>query len=140
MLILLGALIILGLFSNQWSVKECLKRFQLLSTLAFRKRRCFQFSQMSTWTPLRVLQTVLSFATDSRYNSSGITQALVSAFGDEKALFESSCGGAKVAVVAATTEESSTCIFTNYNGPQERSPKCGMFSRCIFKSIAAEPS
>jgi hypothetical protein len=95
---------------------------------------------MSTWTLLRALQTVLSFATDSRYNSSGITQALVSAFGDEKPLFESSCGGAKVAVVAATTEESSTCIFTNYNGPQERSPKCGMFSSCIFKLIIAEPS
>ena len=68
---------------------------------------------------------MLSFATDCRYNSSGVTEALVSAFGDTQSMFEQSCGGAKVAVVAATIEDASTCIFTNYNGPERRSQECG---------------
>jgi hypothetical protein len=40
-------------------------------------------------------------------------------------MFEVSAGGTKLAVLATTTEDSSTCIFTNYNGPETRSPHCG---------------
>ena len=34
-----GALVILGLFVNRWTAEDCLKHFQALSTVAFRKRR-----------------------------------------------------------------------------------------------------
>jgi hypothetical protein len=67
----------------------------------------------------------MSLATDSKYGSTGITKALVSAFGNDRSLFKSSAGGTKVAVVATTTGDSSTCLFTNYNGPRTRSDDCG---------------
>ncbi|PVH69797.1 hypothetical protein DL98DRAFT_598335 [Cadophora sp. DSE1049] len=64
------------------------------------------------------IELLLSLISDSRYGSSGITKALKSVFRDDVSLFENTAGGAKVAVVGTTTENSSTCIFTNYNGPE----------------------
>lgn len=69
---------------------------------------------------------ILSFILDSRYGSTGITKALITAFGNHSLMFDVSAGGTKVAVVATTTEDSSTCIFTNYNGPSTRPQNCGM--------------
>jgi len=40
-------------------------------------------------------------------------------------LFNNNAGGAKVAIVGTTTEDSSTCIFTNYNGPETRPDQAG---------------
>ncbi|KAG9240689.1 hypothetical protein BJ878DRAFT_570819, partial [Calycina marina] len=40
-------------------------------------------------------------------------------------MFQSANSGTKAAVVATTTEDSSTCVFANYNGPNERPQKCG---------------
>jgi hypothetical protein len=120
-----GALIILGLFSNKWSVKECITRFQSFSTLAFRGRRVFGLQLKSLGIFRRFFEILFSFVTDSKYDSSGITEALVSAFGETHSMFEQPCGGAKVAVVAATIEDATTCIFTNYNGPEKRPQDCG---------------
>jgi len=67
----------------------------------------------------------MSLARDSRYSSSGITRALTSAFGSTSSLFDLPARGTKLAVVATKNKDSSTCIFTNYNGPGARSPNCG---------------
>lgn len=75
--------------------------------------------------PGRCLEMLLSLVTDSRYCSAGITKALKLAFGDNSSLFGSVTGGTKVVVVATTAEDSSTCIFTNYNGPEKRPQDCG---------------
>ncbi|TVY13661.1 Calcium-independent phospholipase A2-gamma [Lachnellula arida] len=120
-----GALITLGLFFNRWSVEECIQQFQNLSSLAFRKRRCFGLPLASIGFIRRSLEVLLSFATDSRYGSAGINAALKTAFGSDSYLFNSETGGTKVAIVATTTEDSSTCIFTNYNMAEDRSQDCG---------------
>ena len=73
----------------------------------------------------RPVELLLSLATDSRYSSSGITKALKSAFKEDSMLFNNNAGGAKVAIVGTTTEDSSTCIFTNYNGPETRPDQAG---------------
>jgi hypothetical protein len=121
----IGSLVVLGLVSNGWPVGECLNQFQNLSALAFRRRSYFGLSLFSLGALRRAIEILFSFATDSRYSSTGITKALISAFGEKSPLFESSGGGTKVAVVATTTDDSSTCIFTNYNGPEKRSQDCG---------------
>ncbi|CZR55716.1 uncharacterized protein PAC_05604 [Phialocephala subalpina] len=120
-----GALIILGMFTNRWSVSECTKQFQNLSAHVFRKRRCLGFPVSSLGILRRPLEILVSCATDSRYSSTGINEALTEAFGSEFALFDASCGGTKVAVVATTTDNTSTCIFSNYNGPEKRAKDCG---------------
>jgi hypothetical protein len=89
--------------------------------MAFRRRQLFGVPLTSLGIPGRLIDMLLSLVMDSRYSSAGITEALKLAFGDESSLFGSSTGGTKVAVVATTTEDSSTCIFTNYNGPEKRS-------------------
>ena len=120
-----GALVVLGLCVNRWSVEECMGKFVELSRLAFEKRRCFGLPLTSNGMFRRFLEVILSFVTDSRYSSTGITSALKSAFGENRPFFESSAAGTKVAVVATTTQDSSTCIFTNYNGPGSRSSESG---------------
>jgi hypothetical protein len=116
---------VLGIFVNGWDVNECLRQFKALSALAF-SRRGFSFLPLKPFRLLRkCLGVLMSLATDSRYSSTGITNALTSAFGNDRPLFESSAAGTKVAVVATTTKDSSTCLFTNYNGPRHRSDDCG---------------
>ena len=87
--------------------------------------RYFGFSFASLRRPGQILEAMLSHLGDSKYSSTGITQALITAFGDQSLLFEASTRGTKVGVVA-TAEDSSTCLFTNYNGPEIRSPRCGI--------------
>ncbi|KAG0649360.1 Calcium-independent phospholipase A2-gamma [Hyphodiscus hymeniophilus] len=121
-----GALIILGLFVNRWPVEECLKSFKTLSALAFKRGGCFGLPVMQIGASLRsFLEVIIAFVRDSRYSSTGITRALTSAFGDTSRLFDAPAGGAKIAVVATTTKDSATCIFTNYNGPGKRTADCG---------------
>lgn len=110
---------------------ECLKRFPIFSSQAFRRRRCFGLPLTSFGMPGRFLEGVLSLVTDSRYSSTGITEALKSNFGDKTPLFGSPTGATKIAIVATTTEDSSTCIFTNYNGPEIRPQNCGKENSCI---------
>ncbi|KIN05217.1 hypothetical protein OIDMADRAFT_25796 [Oidiodendron maius Zn] len=121
-----GAINTLALYSNEWSVENCLKQFQDISRDAFgRRHRYFGFSSTSLRRPGQILEAMLSHLGDSKYSSTGITHALTTAFGDRSLLFEASARGTKVGVVA-TTKDSSTCLFTNYNGPPEvRSPRCG---------------
>ena len=86
----------------------------------------FSLPLMSLGLLRRLLEVLLSFATDSRYSSAGIENALKLAYGDSSSsFFESGGGGAKVAIVGTTTDDSSTCIFTNYNGPGKRAEDCG---------------
>jgi hypothetical protein len=91
---------------------------------------------MSLWPARRCLEILLSFATDSRYSSTGIDSALRAAYPQDRPFFHSGGGGCNVAVVATTTEDSSTCIFTNYNGPKERFNDCGELARTVIVSAA----
>ncbi|TVY92352.1 Calcium-independent phospholipase A2-gamma [Lachnellula willkommii] len=120
-----GALSVLGLFINRWSVDECIARFKELSSLAFRKKKFFDLPLIPSNAIRGFLETILAIATDSKYSSTGINTALQAAFGEAGPFFGSSSGGTKVAIVATTTDDSTTCVFANYNGPENRSKDCG---------------
>ncbi|PWW72455.1 hypothetical protein C7212DRAFT_348182 [Tuber magnatum] len=67
-------------------------------------------------------------SSDSRYKARGLENALQEAFGTSGNLFGHSINytsRTKVAVMATTTEDTSACLFTNYNGPGTRSDQCG---------------
>ncbi|PQE15346.1 hypothetical protein CJF32_00010812 [Rutstroemia sp. NJR-2017a WRK4] len=119
-----GALVILGLFLNKWSVEECLTKFQDLSHLIFRKRILFQKKFLVLKFVGRILEIIFTVAADSRYSSAGINRALQETFGIESSLFEAAVG-LKIGVTATTTDDCSTCIFANYNGQEARSENCG---------------
>ncbi|KAM5358840.1 hypothetical protein ACJZ2D_014938 [Fusarium nematophilum] len=110
-----GALIVLAMFFNGWSVERCAVEFEQLAKIAF---------SPSPAAYLPVLNWVRSIVSDGLYSESDIEAALKKAFG-EKALSDMSYAkriGAKVGVPAASIVQPSMCLFTNYNGiGQERS-------------------
>ncbi|KAH8807070.1 hypothetical protein F5884DRAFT_675774 [Xylogone sp. PMI_703] len=118
-----GALIVLGLFRNKWSVQECEKRFVSLAQLAFQKRIAIPLAT-PRWLR-QCIELVLSIVTDSRYSSAGITTAVKLAYGADSSLFQSTCGSTKVGITATTIEDATTCIFTNYNRPNLGENDCG---------------
>ncbi|KAJ8067019.1 hypothetical protein OCU04_004399 [Sclerotinia nivalis] len=119
-----GALVIMGLFVNKWSVDKCLTNFQEFSQLIFRKRVRFGRKFPALGYLSRVVEGILSIAADSRYSSANINNALQKTFGMDSSLFEAD-SGVKIGVIATTTDDCSTCIFTNYNGQETRSESCG---------------
>ncbi|KPM41094.1 hypothetical protein AK830_g5493 [Neonectria ditissima] len=110
-----GALIILALFFNGWSVERCAVEFEQLAKVAFAPTLSSSLPGLS-W--------VWSIVLDSIYSEKDIEAALRRAFG-EGALTDMSYAkriGSKIGVPAASITQPSICLFTNYNGiRQERS-------------------
>ncbi|KAF8545288.1 acyl transferase/acyl hydrolase/lysophospholipase [Trichophaea hybrida] len=94
-----GGLIVLGLFLNGWTVVECLKQFISLAESAFRP------------------QLLVACLADSRYSARGLEGALKAAFGERRMLDwpANQEFSAKVAVTATTVNDTSPCLFSNYN-------------------------
>lgn len=109
-----GALIVLALFINGWSVEQCTAEFEQLAKVAFSPPSILSLPGLS-W--------ARSILLDSIYSEHGIEGALRKAFG-EGTLTESSHAkmiGAKVGVPAATIRQPCLSLFTNYNAVgQER--------------------
>jgi hypothetical protein len=109
-----GALIVLALFINGWSVEQCTVEFEQLAKVAFSPPSILSLPGLS-W--------ARSILLDSIYSEHGIEGALRKAFG-EGTLTESSHAkmiGAKVGVPAATIRQPCLSLFTNYNAVgQER--------------------
>ncbi|EXL65030.1 hypothetical protein FOPG_18729 [Fusarium oxysporum f. sp. conglutinans race 2 54008] len=110
-----GALIVLAMFANGWSVERCGDEFQELAKVAFRPPSTVSVPGVN-W-----IRAILS---DSIYSEDDIEIALRSVFG-ETAFTETAYAqriGAKIGIPAATIDHpSSLCLFTNYNSSnQER--------------------
>jgi hypothetical protein len=68
----------------------------------------------------------MSIVTDAQYSTSNIENALKEAYGKTQSIFQST--DIKVAVTATTTSDSTTCIFSNYNGQEPLPENCGKFT------------
>ncbi|KAF4462509.1 patatin phospholipase, partial [Fusarium albosuccineum] len=110
-----GALIVLALFVNGWSVEQCAVEFEQLAKVAFSPPAILSLPGLS-W--------ARSILLDAIYSENDIETALKKAFG-EKTLTETPHAkriGARIGIPAATIRQPSLCLFTNYNGVgQERS-------------------
>ncbi|KAI9883965.1 MAG: hypothetical protein M1823_004243 [Watsoniomyces obsoletus] len=115
-----GALIVLALFMNRWPSSTSLKKFKEFTKLAFRPRMACSFPFFT-----RFLNMVVALVTDSRYSTSNFESTLIQAFSLPRTMFWNSEGNIKVGVTATTTNDSDTCIFTNYNGIVTRPTDCG---------------
>lgn len=112
-----GALIVLALFSNGWSIKKSTARFEKLAKLAFKRRSMLKLPLFS-----RFQEGIVSWVRDSLYPATHIEDALLEAFGDKDILDCSYATkeGIKIGLPVATVEEESVCLFTNYNGIGDR--------------------
>ncbi|RSL73884.1 hypothetical protein CEP54_000277 [Fusarium duplospermum] len=107
-----GALIVLALFINGWSVERCSVEFEQLAKIAFSPPSVLS---------LPCLSWARSILFDSMYSEHGIEGALREAFGD--GTLTESCHakriGAKVGIPAATIRRPCLNLFTNYNAMGE---------------------
>ncbi|RSL59213.1 hypothetical protein CEP51_013959 [Fusarium floridanum] len=107
-----GALIVLALFINGWSVERCSVEFAQLAKIAFSPPSVLSLPGLS-W--------ARSILLDSIYSEHGIEGALRKAFGD--GTLAESCHakriGAKVGIPAATIRRPCLSLFTNYNAMGE---------------------
>ena len=98
-----GALVIAGLFCKKLSIDECIRLSKDASS------------------PRSLLQPFANLP--SQCSSTRINSVFKKALGPDKTLFEYS--GTKLALVVTSTKDSSTHIFSNYNGPIPRPSDCG---------------
>ncbi|KAI9762170.1 MAG: hypothetical protein M1840_001465 [Geoglossum simile] len=117
-----GAMIILAMFVNGWSVEECSRVFESLSKPAFQRRTFLRIPLLS-----HIQECLMSYLADSLYAADNLEEALQETFGD-RSLLDCSYAttiGAKIGVTATTISDLCTCVFTNYNRAGFQSKRFG---------------
>lgn len=102
-----------------WPVPTCLNAFIQLAKQAFYKRPVFQLPFLS------LLYKAVSYFSDSKYDIGGFERVLQSVFGSHTMLLGTTYGYPTKIAVTATTTQNLPCIFSNYNGREERPTSCG---------------
>lgn len=119
-----GCLSILALFVNGWSVDVCANTFETLAKEAFKPRGVLHVLILS-----HIQRLVVWYLSDSLYSAENLEAALKKTFTSDKSIFDCSYAtgiGAKLGFPVTTVSETSSCIFTNYNGVGTRASDCGM--------------
>ena len=129
LIILIGGLIILGLFIMQWPPHRCLEKFQDLAGKIFKRRT------NGSMLLVRVQDLVMSYLADCRYDSTIIEDAFEQLFGSQLRMFNPLSNDIKVAVTSTTAREALPCLFSNYNGGQ-RSRETGKPAQSGLASYA----
>jgi hypothetical protein len=76
-----------------------------------------------------IQRLVVWYLADSLYSADNLEIALKETFTNDKSIFDCSYAttiGAKIGFPVTTVSETSSCIFTNYNGVGMRASDCGM--------------
>lgn len=109
-----GGIIAAALCINGWPVQRCIEQLEPLAKFAFQPRAS---SGIPILSPL--LNFLISFFADARYPADNLEAALQEAFGSGRSILDCSkatAAGTRVGLPVTTIRDTSTCIFTNYNG------------------------
>jgi hypothetical protein len=108
-LTVIGGLIVLGMFHQQWNIFHCNRAFESLAL------RCFNKDSKL----LGHIRTIIRYLFyDALYDESILEKALKEVFGNSRKLFDfvpNTISGTRVALTAMSHD--TRAIFTNYNGP-----------------------
>ncbi|KAK6428218.1 hypothetical protein LTR95_015640 [Oleoguttula sp. CCFEE 5521] len=111
-----GGLFSIGPFVMRWTIEFCIEKFESLA------QRTFVRSRQANYLIGRIQWLFVSYLRDCQYNSSAIEESFQSAFGKDVQLFNPPLPyDTKVAITTATAKDTSTCIFSNYTGPERPS-------------------
>ncbi|KAK6428380.1 hypothetical protein LTR95_015477 [Oleoguttula sp. CCFEE 5521] len=110
-----GGLIAIGLFIMRWPTDACIEKFEALA------QRTFVRSRQANYLIGRIQQLFVSYLRDCQYSSAAIEESFQLAFGKDVQLFNPLPDDTKVAITTTTAKDTSTCIFSNYNGPERPS-------------------
>jgi hypothetical protein len=101
----------------------------MMADRAFVTQRAFQqraFAQIPFFSWIKEL--LVSYLTDSLYPADGLEEVLKEVFGLNRSIdgcSHATHSGTKVSLPVTTVPESSSCLFTNYNGVGSRAADCG---------------
>ncbi|KFY92672.1 hypothetical protein V500_04073 [Pseudogymnoascus sp. VKM F-4518 (FW-2643)] len=120
-----GALAVMEIFCNERTVGNCLKSAHIVEEMDIQRQGSkSRFSTSTTQTKShmvglasRVQEAVNNITSNIRFVS-GLKSSLGS--NAQKPLFGCHANGIKIAISVATSEDRSPCLFTNYNGPDEK--------------------
>jgi hypothetical protein len=120
----IGGLIVLSVFIQQWPIERCVEVFTLLS------KRLFGRDQLPNQSVKGNVRRMLSgWLSDGFCDYKGLEEALIDQFGESTKMFDyrpRMTSGTRVAVTAADINEASAFLFSNYNGEGTRTKHCGM--------------
>ncbi len=114
----IGAIIAFALYTIGWPVEHCIASFESLARLAFKPRPLCHIPVVTA-----VYEFLFSLLVDSRYSARNLEWALQDVFGTTRSIIDCSNAsemGALVGMPATTIRDTSTYIFTNYNGVGQR--------------------
>lgn len=97
--------------------------FQSLAKKAFKPRGLSQIPILS-----RIQKLLVSYLAESLYLADNLETDLKETFGDDSSILDYSYAttiGAKTGLPVTTIPETSSCIFTYYNGVGTRTKDCG---------------
>ena len=118
----IGGLIVLLLFLQQWPIAHCLTAFNVMTRRVFQQRHKHDRSILSGFR--HILRCWLA---NKYYNIATLETCLKETFSNQQRIFDYSdlISGTKIAVTASTISDTSTYVFSNYNGTGNRRSDCG---------------
>ena len=130
----IGGLIVCILFIRDIPVSQCVHVFDALA------RKLFERPQGRTSLIKRFRLALKGWYKDGYYDTSALEHCLKEYLGIDDCMFGHKPGvlSTKVGVIAATIDNASPVIFTNYNGPGARKEECGQ-CQCYTSGLWANP-
>ncbi|KAF7894677.1 uncharacterized protein EAF01_010127 [Botrytis porri] len=126
----IGAIVALKLCVMGWSIEKCIERAEHFAKFTFQPRLISKIPAFIPGIPgFSVLASFLiSYFADGCYSAEHLEAILQEEFGRERSILDCSnatATGTRIGIPVTTIQDTSTCIFTNYNAIGTRSEKCG---------------
>ncbi|TGO90888.1 hypothetical protein BPOR_0047g00110 [Botrytis porri] len=125
----IGAIVALKLCVMGWSIEKCIERAEHFAKFTFQPRLISKIPAFIPGIPgFSVLASFLiSYFADGCYSAEHLEAILQEEFGRERSILDCSnatATGTRIGIPVTTIQDTSTCIFTNYNAIGTRSEKC----------------
>jgi hypothetical protein len=109
-----------------WSIEKCIERADHFAELAFQPRFIPKIPGLSWF-----VSFLVSYFADGYYSPDYLEAILQEEFGKDRSILDCSnatAAGIRIGIPVTTLQDTSTCIFTNYNAIGTRPSNCGKFS------------
>ncbi|KAJ8058493.1 hypothetical protein OCU04_012681 [Sclerotinia nivalis] len=126
----IGAIVALKLCVMGWSIEKCIERAEHFAKFAFQPRFISHIPAFIPRIPgfSAFVSFLISYFADGCYSADYLEEILQEEFGKERSILDCSnatATGTRIGIPVTTIQDTSICIFTNYNAIGTRPSKCG---------------
>ena len=113
-----------------WSIEKCIERAENFAKFAFQPRLVSRIPAFIPKIPglSAFVSFLISYFADGCYSADYLEKILQEEFGKERSILDCSnatATGTRIGIPVTTIQDTTTCIFTNYNAIGTRPLKCG---------------